>query len=93
MAFHLADDPRDQRLETRVTPEDKVMIQNAAAARGRSVSQFIVQRALQRSDFSNGEWRTLRELRGTLETLQYLAMLQVEDWKGRRQTRIRVHRR
>lgn len=74
MVFQVADDPRDQRLEIRVTPAEKLMIHNAAVARGRSVSEFIVQRALQRSGFSYGEWGTLRELRGVLETLQYLAI-------------------
>lgn len=74
MAFQIADDPRDQRLEIRVTPAEKLMIQNAAVARGRSVSEFIVQRALQRSEFSYREWGALRELRGALETLQYLAI-------------------
>jgi len=72
MVFQAADDPRDQRLELRVTPARKQVIQNAAAARGCSVSEFIVRRALQRSGFSYGEWGTLRGLRGVLETLQDL---------------------
>ncbi|MFM0472296.1 plasmid mobilization protein [Paraburkholderia strydomiana] len=72
MVFQTADDPRHQRLELRVTPAEKLMIQNAAAARGCSVSEFIVRRALQRSGFSYGEWGALRGLRGILETLQDL---------------------
>lgn len=72
MVFQAAVDPRDQRLELRVTPAEKRVIQTAAAARGCSVSEFIVRRALQRSGFSYGEWGTLRGLRGVLETLEDL---------------------
>lgn len=72
MAFQLADDPRDQRLELRVTPAEKLVIKDAAAARGCSVSELIVRRALQRSGFSYGEWGALRGLRGVLETIQGL---------------------
>jgi hypothetical protein len=72
MAFQIANDPRNQRLEVRVTPAEKLVIQNAATARGRSVSEFIVQRALQRPGFDHGEWSTLHQLRDVLEALQYL---------------------
>ncbi|RQR26994.1 DUF1778 domain-containing protein [Burkholderia sp. Bp9143] len=71
MVFQIADDPRDQRLEVRVTPAEKQLIQNAAAACGRSVSEFIVQRALQRSGFSHGERGALLLLHDVLDELEY----------------------
>jgi hypothetical protein len=72
MGFQVADDPRDQRLEIRVTPAEKLKIQNDAAAHGCSVSRFVLQRALQRPGFSRGEKVALRQLSEILEALQYL---------------------
>jgi len=39
-----------ERLETRLTPEQKVLVQRAAALEGRSVSDFIVTSAAHRAE-------------------------------------------
>lgn len=62
--------PRRERLETRLTVEQKTLVQQAAALEGRSVSDFIVTSATERAE---EVIRSRRVLRLTAEDSQFFA--------------------
>lgn len=71
-------DKKEERLETRLSAEAKLQIEQAAALQGRSLSDFVVQAALDQA------YRVLEQqriLRLNLEESQMVAKMMMEEPK------------